>query len=198
LSSSVPEPKSINNLGLPDSNSKAMKSVTNNQRLTIKVITRNSRQNEDGQTWNESFLRFRWHHRSVVEQSSVRFLSEELDTEMGIFTHFQRRIPSPTTAAESAGSLLTTRSVVATWTLTSIGKTEIFKSKICQVWENQRTWHHNGLRRIFRHCGMDYCDSFHREWNYGHHKCTLAEYRSGRLRGPFCWHWSGTAKCWLP
>jgi hypothetical protein len=50
---------------------------------------------------------------------------------MGIFTHFQRRIRSPATAAESAGSLLTLRSVIATWTLTlSVGKRNFLIIKV--------------------------------------------------------------------
>lgn len=169
LSSSVPEPKSINNLGLPDSNSNAIKSVCKFEKK--KKFYFNGRQGKLGAnvlTWNESLFRFRWHHWSVVEQRSIRFLGEELDAKVRTFTHFQRRIPGPSSATESACRLLTARPVITTGTLTStdnetIRKMLILKNSIKRQWRKQRTWRRNGLRCNGRHCGKDYCDSFRPE-----------------------------------
>lgn len=38
---------------------------------------------------------------------------------MAVVTHFQRRIPCPTVASEASGSLLTSRTIITGWALTS-------------------------------------------------------------------------------
>ncbi|KYN32818.1 hypothetical protein ALC56_12883, partial [Trachymyrmex septentrionalis] len=54
-----------------------------------------------------------------IISESVRFSRDKLEAQVTVIAHFQSGIPSPSVASETSGGLLTPRTIVARWTLTS-------------------------------------------------------------------------------
>ncbi|KYN00797.1 hypothetical protein ALC62_08480 [Cyphomyrmex costatus] len=71
--------------------------------------------------------------KSVDIFSVIKFSCDKFEAQMAVIAHFQSGIPGPSVASETSGGLLTPRTVIARWTLTSRIDSPLLKFRAPQV-----------------------------------------------------------------